>query len=100
MTKKTDHLQLKGFLVFQILHELRRRELCGDDLALIIGQKKGSKLTPGTIYPALKHLRKQKLVQQTVKGRKKLYELTPKGKAEYKYMEGQFKKMFRQVFGQ
>ena len=93
------HLQFKGFLAFQILHELRGKTLCGDDLASIIGQKRGSKLTPGTIYPALKFLRKKKLVQQKRIGRKKLYVLTPEGEAECKVFKQQFKKMFKTVFG-
>ncbi len=94
-----NHLQLKGFLAFQILHELRGKRLCGDDLAKIIGQKKGSKLTPGTIYPALKFLRKEKLVQQKRDGRKKLYFLTPEGEAEYAVFKRHFKKMFNTIFG-
>lgn len=98
-TKNTTHLKLKGFLAFQILHELRGKQLCGDELAEVIGHKKGSKLTPGTIYPALKFLRKQKLVQQKIQGRKKLYYLTPEGEAEYKALEHQFKKMFKTIFG-
>lgn len=97
--KPPNHLQLKGFLALQILHELRGKQLCGDELAETIGQKKGSKLTPGTIYPALKDLRKRKLVQQKVSGRKKLYGLTPEGEVEYKFSEKQFKKMFQTIFG-
>jgi len=99
MAKGPNHLRFRGFLAFQILHELRGKPLCGDDLASIIGQKKGSKLTPGTIYPALKFLRKEKLVQQKRNGRKKLYVLTPEGEAEYKAFKHQFKKMFKTIFG-
>ena len=88
---------LKGFLTFQILHELKRKRLCGDDLAEIIGKKKSSKLTPGTIYPALKNLRHNKLVSFKQEGRKKLYTLNPKGKKEYIVTKKLFKKIFRDI---
>jgi len=94
------HLQPKGFLAFRILHELRRKKLCGDELAEIIGKNKGSKLTPGTIYPALKFLRKRKLVQQKRAGRKKLYCLTPEGETEYKIFKKHLKKLFEGIFSQ
>ncbi|MEI8348401.1 MAG: PadR family transcriptional regulator, partial [Pseudomonadota bacterium] len=54
-------VSLKGFLSFFILHELALAKRAGDDLAKRIGKRKGSDLTPGTIYPALKRLRKQGL---------------------------------------
>lgn len=98
MNPTKPHLQPKGFLAFQILHKLRGKMLCGDDLAQIIGQNKGSKLTPGTIYPALKFLRKNKMVQQKKAGRKKLYSLTPEGEAEYKHLKKYLKSVFKGVF--
>jgi len=51
---------------------------------MIIGKRKGVVLTPGTIYPALKRLRRQKLVKYRRDGRKKLYFLTPSGLKELK----------------
>jgi DNA-binding PadR family transcriptional regulator len=92
--KRRRIVDLRGFLSFHILHELRRKRLCGDDLAEIIGQKKSSKLTPGTIYPALKNLRRNKLVSFKQEGRKKLYTLTSKGKKEYTATKKLFKKIF------
>ena len=82
-TKKTgddsEYLELKGFLSFLILHELSLKRLCGDELSCNIGKRKGSPLTPGTIYPALKRLRKKKLIAYRRKGRKKIYALTDQG---------------------
>ena len=80
--KDHPYLQLKGFLSFLILHELAQKSLCGDDLANKIGGRKGSKLTPGTIYPALKDLRKHKLIKQKKYGRKKYYTLSDGGRTE------------------
>ena len=82
--KKTEeeHMGLKGFLSFLILHELRISPLCGDELSKKIGRRKGSDLTPGTIYPALKRLRRAKLLSYRRSGRKKNYALTEQGEKE------------------
>lgn len=90
-------ISLKGFLAFQILHELAKSKLCGDELADIIGSKKGSKLTPGTIYPALKFLRKKKLIHHKKAGRKKIYTITESGEKEYKIVRENFLKIFKSV---
>lgn len=78
----SDYLELKGFLSFLILHELSLKRLCGDELSNNIGKRKGSSLTPGTIYPALKRLRKKKLIAYRRQGRKKVYTLTEIGREE------------------
>jgi len=88
-------LDLKSLLTFQILHELNKGKLCGDDLAFIIGKRKFGKLTPGTIYPALKKLRKNNLIKYKQKGRKKIYSLTKKGQEEYLIIKRVIKKMLR-----
>lgn len=87
-------LELKGFLSFLILHELSKKSLCGDDLAEKIGRRKGSKLTPGTIYPALKELRKEKLITYKQFGRKKMYSLTNKGEEKLKELYEDFSRYF------
>ena len=96
-TKPPQVLTMKGFLAFQILHELKKHSLCGDELARNIGGKKGSKLTPGTIYPSLKYLRKHKLVTRKRSGRKKNYNLTDKGKEEYKIFRRNFIRIFKEI---
>ena len=98
MIKSPQVLSLKGFLAFQILHELKKLSQCGDELAEKIGGKKGSKLTPGTIYPTLKFLRKHKLVTRKKQGRKKNYTLTEKGKEEYKIFKKNFIKIFKEIY--
>jgi DNA-binding PadR family transcriptional regulator len=78
------HIELRGFLGFFILHELDDKPYSGDELARIVGGRKDTILTPGTIYPALKRLRRQKLIQYRRRGRKKVYYLTDRGKKELK----------------
>jgi len=92
------HLNIKGFLALKMLHELKKKRLCGDELAMTIGHKLGKKLTPGTIYPALKFLRKKHLVTCKRFGRKKLYSLTDEGKNEYTLYKRAFKRVFNDFF--
>jgi DNA-binding PadR family transcriptional regulator len=92
--KTPKYLDMKGFLSFLILHELNKKRLCGDELSDIIGKRKGSKLTPGTIYPTLKRLNTLKLIRMKQDGRKKNYNLTKKGKNELKSTYKIFNKLF------
>ena len=70
---------MKGFLSFLILWELRTGKHTGSELAESIGKRKGNKLTPGTIYPALKELTAKGLITPNDE---KQYSLTVKGKKE------------------
>lgn len=79
---RSDYFEFKGFLSFLVLHELSLENLTGEDLAKKIGSRKGTVLTPGTIYPALKKLRLQKLIRYKRDGRKKVYSLTDLGRGE------------------
>ena len=97
MGKKPTVIDLRGFLSFQILCELGRKRLCGDDLAGIIGKRKAAKLTPGTIYPALKTLRRHKLIALTQHGRKKVYRLTSRGKKELHTARQIFRRSFHSL---
>lgn len=94
MKKESKYLELKGFLSFLILHELNKARLCGDDLANKIGKRKKGKLTPGTIYPALKDLRNSKLIKFRKYGRKKMYQLTDLGRNELKLLYLKFSDYF------
>jgi len=93
------NMELKGFLGFFILHELSSKPLSGDELAGLIGRRKDSErtLTAGTIYPALKRLRKQKLIYFRRKGRKKNYMLTDIGAAELTNLYALFNEYFADI---
>jgi DNA-binding PadR family transcriptional regulator len=75
-------VEFKGFLTFLILHEIKQKNCTGEDLAKKIGQRKGAQLTPGTIYPTLKRLRRLRLMTYKRYGRRKVYSLTPEGEEE------------------
>jgi DNA-binding PadR family transcriptional regulator len=87
-------LPFKGFLKFLILHELRYGEFSGSELAEKIGERRGSKLTPGTIYPALKNLHQDRLVRFRSEGRKKLYRLSERGETELQKAYTDFSRYF------
>jgi DNA-binding PadR family transcriptional regulator len=92
---ESEYLELKGFLSFFILHELGLKNLCGDELSKSIGKRKNGPLTPGTIYPALKRLRRKKLIAYKRQGRKKVYALTDSGKKELDELYALFSIYFR-----
>ncbi|MFW9926239.1 MAG: PadR family transcriptional regulator [Candidatus Thorarchaeota archaeon] len=70
---------MRGFLTFQILWELDKEELNGQEIAERIARRRGTKPTPGTIYPALKELKKGKYIKGKKDGRQIVYRLTEEG---------------------
>jgi len=70
---------MKGYLSFLVLWILKSRKLKGSELADEIEQRKGSRPSPGTIYPALKELKKQGYINSN---KDKTYFLTSAGKKE------------------
>ena len=77
--KKTDQLEMKGFLSFLVLWMLSRNKMTGSDITKEIEQRKGTRPSPGTIYPCLKELKKRGLIQSD---KEKVYTLTKKGQKE------------------
>lgn len=63
----------------------------GSEIAEELGKRKGSKPTPGTIYPALKELRADGLI---IADKSKTYSLTKKGEQELNTACASFAKMF------
>ena len=74
-----DCCDMRGLLTFQILWELEKEELNGQQIAEKIAIRRGTKPTPGTIYPALKELKKGHLIEGRKEGRQIVYHLTPEG---------------------
>ena len=87
MSKKTevapccppDCCDMRGLLTFQILWELDKEEMNGQQIAEKIAARRGTKPTPGTIYPALKELKNGGLIEGEKVGRQIVYQLTPAG---------------------
>jgi len=69
----------RGFLNFQILWELDKEKLNGQQIAERIARRRGTKPTPGTIYPALKELNEGNYIKGEKEGRQIVYHLTAEG---------------------
>jgi len=73
---------MRGMLSFQILWLLSRRTMNGQEICREIARRKGRAPTPGTIYPALKELRRRGLVKMERAGRETRYSLSEHGMEE------------------
>ena len=74
-----DCCDMRGLLTFQILWELEKEEMNGQQIAERIAKRRGTKPTAGTIYPALKELKEGGLIKGKKEGRQIIYKLTAKG---------------------
>lgn len=72
---------MKGFLSYLILWNLTKGEKNGVEIARDLEKRRGSKPSPGTLYPALKELKRKGLINSD---KNKFYSLTKKGEKELK----------------
>ena len=93
-----DCCDMRGMLSFMILWLLSKKPMYGQELAEEIGQRKGTKPNPGTIYPALKELKRRKLIESKRKGRIVTYQITENGKKGYQLACEYFFKAFGEIF--
>lgn len=89
---------MRGMLSFLILFLLSKKDSSGNELAEEISKRKGEKPSPGTIYPALKSLREQKLIKETREGKVIRYKLTKEGKAGLDFAKEHFCRTFKDIF--
>ena len=82
---------MRGFLSYLMLWMLSKKSMNGAKIAKELEKRKGSKPSPGTVYPALKELREKGLI---VADKNKIYSLTKKGKKELKSACASFCGMF------
>ena len=72
---------MKGYLTYLILWNLRKKNMNGAEITREFEKRRGTKPSPGTIYPALKELKNNGLI--TVDDNK-TYSLTSYGEKELK----------------
>jgi len=70
---------MKGYLSFLILWILKKESKTGSEIAEELTKRRGTKPSPGTIYPALKELKGKGLIESDAH---KKYSLTKKGEKE------------------
>lgn len=74
----------RGDMRYLILDTLKETERHGYDMIQIIQEKTGGtyRPSPGTVYPALQMLEDIELISWRQEGKRKIYELTDKGRQE------------------
>jgi DNA-binding PadR family transcriptional regulator len=85
---------MKGFLSFLILWLVSKESRSGAEIALELEKRKGSKPSPGTIYPVLKYLKDKGLLKVDDNKR---YSLTKLGRDELDVAINSFFKTFCDV---
>jgi len=89
------HCDMKGFLSFLVLRLISKKERSGEDITKEMEKRKGCRPSPGTIYPVLKYLNKNNLIQEIKDGKKeKKYKITNKGLKELKLATKKFVRLF------
>jgi PadR family transcriptional regulator PadR len=73
--------EMKGYLTYLILWILGKNSMNGAEIGRELERRRGTKPSPGTIYPALKELKNKGLIDVDDN---KNYSLTPKGEEELK----------------
>lgn len=90
-------LDMRGFLAFWALWELRLGSLSGAQIGERLEWRRGSSPSPGTLYPALRSLEEDGLVRKRRDGRETRYELTARGKEELECARMLLQAIFRDV---
>ena len=90
MEPATTSCEMKGFLSFLVMWLLSRKKMTGAEISLELEKRKGSKPSPGTIYPVLKYLKSKGVIDD----KDKKYYLTSKGKKELETQLTAFFKTF------
>ncbi len=86
---------MRGFLTFTVLRLTNKGEMSGDDIRCELERRKGSKPSPGTIYPVLKSMSKNGWIREVSDGGKeKKYRITQRGRKELDAATRKFVAMF------
>ncbi|HEY6537403.1 MAG TPA: PadR family transcriptional regulator [Candidatus Nitrosocosmicus sp.] len=97
--KEGNCCDMRGMLGFLILFLLSKKSMHGQELSNEIASRKGEKkLSPGTIYPALKNLREIGFISEEKEGKTIVYSLTEKGENALKISKRKFIKIFFGLF--
>ena len=86
---------MRGFLSFLVLRLISKNNMSGEELRCELERRKGSKPSPGTIYPVLKTLSEYRWIEEIQEGKKeKKYKLTKSGEKELKEATRRFISIF------
>lgn len=76
---KDSSCEMKGFLSFLVLWLASRKSMTGAEITTELEKRRGSKPSPGTVYPVLKELTRKGLI---ISNKKKAYTITKRGQKE------------------
>ena len=86
---------MRGFLSFIVLKLISKKNMSGEDIRQELKKRKGSKPSPGTIYPVLKSLSVSGFIEEAKKsGKTKKYKLTKRGQKELRIATKKFCEIF------
>ena len=86
---------MRGFLSFIVLRLISKEHMSGEDLRLELEKRKGTKPSPGTIYPVLKSLAENGFIVECPDcGKEKKYQATAAGKKELERATKHFVSLF------
>ncbi len=89
---------MKGFLSFTVLRLISKKNMSGQEITDELERRKGSRPSPGTIYPVLKSLNENGWIEEIKEGRReKKYRITEKGIKEIKLATEKFVFMFNDM---
>lgn len=88
---------MRGFLSFQILWLLSKRNMHGEEIAQEIKSRRGKKPKAGTLYPALKELTINGLIKGQKHGKTVTYALTKEGQKAVKDAKLYFVRCFGDI---
>lgn len=89
---------VKTFLDIIVLATLNGNSVHGYKIIADLHRTFGVLLSPGTLYPLLYSLEKEKLVEVIEAKRKKLYRLTPKGRKRVVALNNMYKENSGRIF--
>ena len=90
---------MKGFLDFQVLSMINKKNLSGSEIRFEIGKRRGCIPSPGTIYPVLKDLQCKHLIKEKNNhSKEKKYFITVMGKKEFQKNRRLFIMLFKDLF--
>ena len=101
--KKSSHKEndyccdMRGMLSFLILFLLAKKSMHGQALAFELEQRKGVRPSPGTLYPALKSLKQEGLINEIQIGRNINLAITSKGRNVLHVAKLKFCRIFKDV---
>src|SRR3989338_7454238 len=92
---------MRGFLSFIVLRMIARKQMYGEEIRKEIMKRKGSKPSPGTIYPVLKFLHESGFILEVKSSSKmKKYKVTTSGRKELRLATKKFCEIFYDMQGE